>query len=337
MKNTISKTKFKYKDTVGFTADVGGRGFHLPRDLAINSEEKVFVVNRSGAIHTLGLRVSIMDVNHNYYGEFSKFGKNPGELYWPSSITFDTKDNVYITDEYTHSISVFEKDGNFLERWGKKGNKQGEVNSPSGIVCDQNNELFIVDIHNDRIQVMTTSGKFLREWGKKGNQDGEFNKPWGIALGNNNEILVADWRNDRIQIFDKNGLFIDKFGRSGTDDGELSRPSGVCVDKDGFFYVADWGNQRVQIFDEKFNFIGKLRGQAKLSKWAKEYLNANPDEKRARESFSPVINIDNVEPHEESARIESYFWDPTSVVIDKNGHLLVLDSNRNRIQIYQKV
>ena len=53
MKNTISKTKFKYIDTVGFTADVGGRGFHLPRDLAINSEEKVFVVNRSGALHTL--------------------------------------------------------------------------------------------------------------------------------------------------------------------------------------------------------------------------------------------------------------------------------------------
>ena len=67
------------------------------------------------------------------------------------------------------------------------------------------------------------------------------------------------------------------------------------------------------------------------------YLNANPDEKRARESFSPVINIDNEEPHEESEPIESYFWDPTSVVIDKNGHLLVLDSNRNRIQIYQKV
>ena len=75
MKNTISKTKFKYIDTVGFTADVGGRGFHLPRDLAINSEEKVFVVNRSGAIHTLGLRVSIMDVNHNYYENFLNLGK----------------------------------------------------------------------------------------------------------------------------------------------------------------------------------------------------------------------------------------------------------------------
>ena len=49
----------------------------------------------------------------------------------------------------------------------------------------------------------------------------------------------------------------------------------------------------------------------------------------------PLIKVDEVEPHEESARIESFFWDPTSVVVDETQNLLVLDSNRNRVQIYK--
>ena len=52
---------------------------------------------------------------------------------------------------------------------------------------------------------------------------------------------------------------------------------------------------------------GFLRGEATLSEWAKEYLDANNDERLARESFVPLIKVDEVEPHEESARIESFF------------------------------
>ena len=62
---------------------------------------------------------------------------------------------------------------------------------------------------------------------------------------------------------------------------------------------------------------------------------SNNDERLARESFVPLIKVDEVEPHEESARIESFFWDPTSVVVDETQNLLVLDSNRNRVQIYK--
>ena len=334
MKKLNEKINIQYSHSVGFTADVGGRGFHLPRDIAINSENKVYVVNRSGAFHTLGLRISMLDIENNYFGEFSKFGKKPGELYWPCSLTFDSKDNVYITDEYTHTISIFSPEGDFIKRWGVRGEKEGELNFPSGITSDDNDLLYITDNLNNRIQIMTLEGDFVKTWGKEGNEPGNFDKPWGIKIINEN-ILVADWRNDRIQIFDKDGYFLDQFGNSGTKEGELFRPSDVTQDKNGFYYVCDWGNQKIQIFDKYFNYCGFLRGEATLSEWAKEYLDANIDEKKARESFVPIIPIDNLEPHEESARIESYFWDPTSVIIDNNQNLLVLDSNRNRIQIFK--
>ena len=56
MKKIINNLDVNYTHTVGFTADVGGRGFHLPRDLALNSENKLYIVSRSGAFHTAGLK-----------------------------------------------------------------------------------------------------------------------------------------------------------------------------------------------------------------------------------------------------------------------------------------
>ena len=149
------------------------------------------------------------------------------------------------------------------------------------------------------------------------------------------KVLVADWRNGRVQIFDKEGNFLAKFGDSNNEEENLFRPSDVAIDKNNYYYVSDWGKQRIQIYDNNFKFCGFLRGEATLSEWAKEYLDANNDERLARESFVPLIKVDEVEPHEESARIESFFWDPTSVVVDETQNLLVLDSNRNRVQIYK--
>ena len=334
MKKLLKSVKINYSHSVGFTADVGGRGFHLPRDLALNSENKLYVLSRSGAFHTAGLRITICDIENNYYSEFSKFGKNPGELYWPCSLAFDSEDNLYVSDEYTNLISIFDKDGNFINRWGCKGQKNGEINFPSGIAIDDNDNLYIADNMNDRIQVFTLKGDFIRSWGKEGNNEGEFNKPWGIKVYGD-KILVADWRNARIQIFDKDGKFLAKFGESEKEEENLFRPSDVAIDKNNFYYVCDWGKQRVQIYDDKFKFCGFLRGESTLSEWAKDYLDANNDERLARESFVPLIPVDEVDPHEESARIESYFWDPTSLIVDNNQNLLVLDSNRNRVQIYK--
>ena len=120
----------------------------------------------------------------------------------------------------------------------------------------------------------------------------------------------------------------------GPSDGLFNRPSDVAVDQDGFIYVADWGNQRVQVFDHQWNFHASLRGQATVSPWAQEYLEANADELDARSRFDPYIEVDTDDEHEISARVEAYFWDPIAVEIDPEGRLVVADSLRHRLQIY---
>jgi sugar lactone lactonase YvrE len=106
----------------------------------------------------------------------------------------------------------------------------------------------------------------------------------------------------------------------------LNRPTDVAVDPDGDVYVCDWANHRVQIFDPDGKIITSLRGDAQeLSKWAKMSLEASPDAmKRRREVHS--------------LEREWRFSFPTAVVFDDHyGRLIVSDTQRNRLQIYNKL
>ena len=333
----ITKTeKIKYLDTVGFGADIGGRGFHLPVDISVRADGRVYVINRS-PMHRLGIRVGICDLLHGWYGEFGSDGKADGQFTGPAAITHDSNDRIYVADEELNRITVFNADGEFESKWGELGTKPGQINGPSALKVTSDGNLLLVDHLNNRIQKMTLDGQYLSHWGSKGIAEGQFNLPWGIDTDNDENVYVADWRNDRIQRFSEDGKFIDMYGSSGSDDGLFNRPSDVAVDQDGFIYVADWGNQRVQVFDHHWNFHASLRGQATVSPWAQEYLEANADELDARSRFDPYIEVDTDDEHEISARVEAYFWDPIAVEIDPEGRLVVADSLRHRLQIYQRL
>ena len=333
----ITKTeKIKYLDTVGFGADIGGRGFHLPVDISVRADGRVYVINRS-PMHRLGIRVGICDLLHGWYGEFGSDGKADGQFTGPAAITHDSNDRIYVADEELNRITVFNPDGEFESKWGELGTEPGQINGPSALKVTSDGNLLLVDHLNNRIQKMTLDGQYLSHWGSKGIAEGQFNLPWGIDTDNDDNVYVADWRNDRIQRFSEDGKFIDMYGSSGSDDGLFNRPSDVAVDQDGFIYVADWGNQRVQVFDHHWNFHASLRGQATVSPWAQEYLEANADELDARSRFDPYIEVDTDDEHEISARVETYFWDPIAVEIDPEGRLVVADSLRHRLQIYQRL
>ena len=333
----ITKTeKIKYLDTVGFGADIGGRGFHLPVDISVRADGRVYVINRS-PMHRLGIRVGICDLLHGWYGEFGSDGKADGQFTGPAAITHDSNDRIYVADEELNRITVFNADGEFESKWGELGTEPGQINGPSALKVTSDGNLLLVDHLNNRIQKMTLDGQYLSHWGSKGIVEGQFNLPWGIDTDNDENVYVADWRNDRIQRFSEDGKFIDMYGSSGSDDGLFNRPSDVAVDQDGFIYVADWGNQRVQVFDHHWNFHASLRGQATVSPWAQEYLEANADELDARSRFDPYIEVDTDDEHEISARVEAYFWDPIAVEIDPEGRLVVADSLRHRLQIYQRL
>lgn len=325
----------KYLTTVGFTADFGGRGFHLPTDIAVRPDGRIFVMSRSSQTATPGLRIGMTDLDHNFHGEFGSHGTAEGQFIRPTAIAFDSRNHLFAADDHLNRITEFDANNKLVRTWGEHGNGTGQISGPSGLVFDREDNLLVVDHMNHRIQRFTKDGKYMAQFGSHGHRRGQFNYPWGICVGPDGRIYIADWRNDRIQCFAPDGEFVGMYGKPGNGDGEFNRPSDVAVGSDGFIYVADWMNQRVQVFDSEWRFQTSLRGQATLSPWAIEYLAANDDERRARESFQPVIEVDTDDPHEMSARIESYFWDPVAVEVDADGRLYVLETNRHRFQVYE--
>ena len=333
MSNDGAALSLRYGLTLGLTA-MEGRGFSNPVDLAIASDDRIYVLSRTNPQQTSGIRVGILDLDSGYFGDFGSYGSAEGQFVWPTAIAFDSRDRLYLADEHNQRITVFDRTGGYLESWGVAGTADGELNGPSGLAFDSEDCLYVVDHLNHRVQKFTADGDWLLGWGRQGDAEGELDLPWGVAVGPDGNVYVADWRNDRVQKFTADGRFLAAFGGSG--EARLNRPSGVAVDGRGLVYVADWGNERVRVFDADGRLVQSIRGEATLSKWAEEFMEANRDQARARAAsdLDPPLAAGVDTPYEESARIERYFWGPVSVKLDREGRLYVTETNRHRVQVY---
>ena len=337
MTTDTAALELSYVKTIGMTSNSPtGRGFANPLDIAFTQDGRILVMNRGEYVFS---RVTICDLDEEYFGEIGSDGEGDGQFRMPSAIAVDSKGNVYTADEYLHRITVFDSSGAFAARWGEQGSDPGQIDGPSGLAIDSDDNVYVVDQRNDRIQKFTSDGSLIAAWGESGNGPGQFNRPWGIGLDSCGNIYVADWRNDRIQKLSPDGEPVMQFGDSGQEPGQLSRPADVAVTDDGYITVADWGNERVQVFDAGGGFVRLLQGEATLSKWAEDFLAANPDEAstRAMSNLNPDLP-DHLQSHYHVAsQTEPYFWGPTSVNFDSEGRLYVTESARHRFQVYERV
>ncbi|HSF32722.1 MAG TPA: hypothetical protein VLK82_19895 [Candidatus Tectomicrobia bacterium] len=100
-------------------------------------------------------------------------------------------------------------------------------------------------------------------------------------------------------------------------------PWGIEVDGEGHVYVTDWRDNRLQVFDPAGSFITKLTGEATVSKWGQEKLNASPEMWLQRQKAQGLER-------------EKQFWGPTAVEVDDENRIFVAESVRSRIQVYRK-
>ena len=318
----ITTRVYHYERTLG-RREFSGMGFMGPMDLALGADDLIYVLSRGWETFPFSTRVTMLNFNEDYLGEFSRLGEGDGELVGAASIALDRNQNVYTSDDLLNRISIFDKDGIFLGKWGTLGSGDGELNKPSGIRFDSEDNMYLVDSGNNRVQKFTKDGKFLAKWGEEGRGDGQFNLPWGLAIDDRGAVYVADWGNDRVQKFSTDGEHLATFGRSGREVSEFNRPSGVAVDKEGDIYVADWYNDRVQVLTPDGRHITTFTGEAELSGWGKQKLFANPDmvrQFRLAKDLGPW----------------KHFRRPTAVAIDDQSRIIIAEAIRNRLQVYQK-
>jgi len=303
-----------------------GRGMSNPYDVAPTEDGHLFVLSRSNIFDAPvgGLRIGIITLDEDYLGEWGTYGTGPGQLVWPNSMLLDAQGRLLISDEWRHDVQCFDQDGRLIHRWGGPGTEDGCFNRAAGLAFDAAGNILVVDAGNHRLQKFDPEGRFIMQWGSFGSGAGQLNMPWGVAVDASDNVYVADWRNDRLQVFDPEGRSLATIGSSGTDAGQFRRPAGISIDSARNIIVADWGNERVQILRPDGAHLATLYGDATLSRWAREFIEASPDVAAKRQSAGNLA-------------AEKYFWGPVSVRVDGRGRLYVVEHSRHRIQIYERL
>jgi DNA-binding beta-propeller fold protein YncE len=313
-----------------------GTGFNYVQTMCLSNDGDLYTSNR-GNENNFGMRVNRIKLggpgDEELVAEFFQHGQGDGKATWPFGVAVGNNGEVFCSDEWTNTISVFDTNGKFIRKWGKTGSGDGELQRPAGLAVEKNGNVIVVDSGNNRLQVFTPEGKLVAQCGKAGSGDGEFNQPWGVTLDKAGNIYVADWKNHRVQKLSPQGHFLMSIGSYGEvprpDDayavtylgpfvsslptstypkaGLLNHPTDVAVDPDGTPLTNLYGDAQV------------------FSKWAKQSVDANPDMMKA------YRRVRNSEPLYR-------FCFPTAVDFNPaTDEIIVADSQRNRLQVYKKV
>ena len=302
-----------------------GMGFSMPIGVAPARDGVLFVANR-GSDTNPNQRISKLTLDQEFITEFGRVDAAQGSHVFLTGVALDREENVYTTDEWLNRVSVFDKDGGFLRTWGEAGEAEGQINGPSGLAFDLDENVVVVNSLNSRIQKFGKDGTYVGGFGRKGSAEDELDMPWGITIDSKGDIYVADWNNHRVQKFGSDGAHVMSFGQGGSGPGSLRHPSGVAVDGDGDVYVVDWMNQRVAIYNGEAKPLAYLHGDAvEISKWGQLSIEANPDMRRRRRQ------VYDLEQQQRAFRM------PVACAFDREANrLIVCDSQRGRLQIYEK-
>ena len=134
------------------------------------------------------------------------------------------EENLYVSDEAKHNVTIMDKDGTVLDTWGEHGSEPGQLDRPSSMQFDADGNIVLSDTMNHRVQRFTRDGTHLQTiHNGRGSVEGELDMPWGVALDEPGDVYVADWRNDRVQKFTADGEFVMSIGTPGSEKGQFNQ------------------------------------------------------------------------------------------------------------------
>jgi len=258
--------KYTYELVDGWAKLPEGESFLDVCGLAVDSQDRVYILNRSA--HP----VMVFNREGNLLTTWGEgfFKRAHGSCIGPDG-------SVYCTDDGHHIVSKFTPQGKLLMTLGNKDQpsdtgfvhtpgmtmtaclptiKRGGTpfNRPTGVAISPSGEIYVSDGYgNARVHKFSPDGSLLLSWGEPGDAPGQFKLPHSIWVDKQERVWVPDRENGRIQIFNAQGEFLDQWT-------ELGRPTDIFIDEEEAVYVSEL-TQRVSIFASD----GKL-----LARWGSQ-------------------------------------------------------------------
>jgi len=200
-----------------------------------------------------------------------------GQLNNPSAVAIDPQGNLWVADEFAHSLLRLGSrssagEPKAIAKFGSQGSGPGQFYYPRGITFRPfgDGEILVSDSWNHRVQAFRLNGEFLWSLGEfrdKGLSPGKgktvgFYEPWGITCRRDGSFYVVDSSNHRVLRFAADKKEVGEFGGMGKGEGKLFYPRGICLDEENRLWIADWGNGRIQCFTSDGDFLHQFPATA---------------------------------------------------------------------------
>jgi len=304
-----------------------------PTSIAVDSKGNLYVA-------ALGQnRVFKLDAQGNIRGFIGDgkagFGGDGGtakdaSLYAPWGLALDSGGSLFISDSFNHRVRLVDRgSGAIATAFGKGASgPQGQnacaadLIKPTGLAFDKDDKLLVVDSGASRVfrcnrekgAIAAIAGNGTRGFsGDGGLATNASLDPYGVAVAKNGDLYIADSGNHRIRLVSAaTGVITTVAGTgtpgSGGDNGPasnagLSNPVGIAISPGGDLLIADSNSHRIRKLNLQTGVITTVVGTG-----------------------APGFGGDGGPAAE--AKLDT----PTSIAIDLEGNLFIVDEVNGRIR-----
>mgnify|MGYP003587171061 CR=1 FL=1 len=327
----------------------GDGQFIYPFDVFVDKEGNIFVLDR-GLGKTKHAFLQEFDSNGKFLlkigGNATKIPQEDGKFLTPGGFAVDGKGFIYVIDSgYFYSpgnpfgypagvrLTKFDASGNFLLKKDYDVNSEGRLMNPWAACEDSKGNIWVTSWTNfsdtGEVDVFTSDGRFVKAI--KGISNKElFTAIGGIASDGKGNIYIA--LGDYIAKFDENFNFIAKIGEK-----KVSNVFGISIDSSsGNIWVASNGTQSVVGFKPDGTLINQFTPAHApvglcLDNKGNFYVTTVDDNKLYLYSSSGKL----IKSIGGGGRAVGKFWIPYGVIVDKDGNVLVADTENGRIQAFK--
>jgi len=233
-----------------------------------------------------------------------------GRFKWPSAITSDLEDSIYVADAGNCRIEKFDSDGKFITQWEEKNRSAYNLDRIEDIYIDSDYKVYVSDSNRTGVQEFDSNGNFLRICGETSSDGLVKDSEGNVYINGGFKILKfsSDWTfQDSWEI-----RFKEMFEGREVPVGRSYYYSDIAIDSLGYLYVVYVDYSEVISTAEPID-------RNKLSKSIIYKLNSSG---KIIDRWDTIFKNDN--------NLFSYI---DGIGIDKQNRIFVADTGSNRILI----